>query len=133
MNNSNPYAEALVFIQRNPGTGGASSLAKLVLSLYNSLCGYSFAECVGNLDQRLSDLAIRMVTNYSVHGETEALREVGKLLSDDMYPGLWEMGVAMDGALASKSTQDWAQRRGHLLENGYMQVSAKLLRQAPVI
>jgi len=46
MGSISPYDEALQFIQRNPETGGALGLAKLILSLYNDLCGYSFAECV---------------------------------------------------------------------------------------
>jgi hypothetical protein len=60
-----PYDEALQFIKQDPGTGGASSLAKLVLSLYNDMCGYSFAECVGNLDDRLTSVALRMVKDYA--------------------------------------------------------------------
>ena len=95
------YNEALATIRRHPGTGGASSLAKLVLSLYNDLCGFSFAECVGNLDDHNTGLAIRLVTDYAAHGETEELRQVGKVLSDDLYPGLWEMGVAMRNSRAA--------------------------------
>lgn len=94
----NPYAEALEWIQRNPGTGGSSSLAKAVLSLYNSLCGYSIGECIGNLDQGLTDLVVRMVKDYAANGETQALRDVGEVLSNKLYPRLWEMGVAMQCA-----------------------------------
>lgn len=94
----NPYTEALQFIKRHPGTGGAGSLAKLVLSLYNSLCGYSFAECVSNLDHDLTRLALRMAEDYAKNGETEELCAAGKILADDLYPGLWEMGIAMRNA-----------------------------------
>lgn len=92
---NNPYLEALEFIRRNPGTGGGAGLAKLVLSLYNSCCGYSFAECTGSLDSNLTTLALRMVNHYATHGETEELRTAGKEIADTLYPGLWEMGIAM--------------------------------------
>ncbi|AKU21231.1 hypothetical protein [Massilia sp. NR 4-1] len=95
---NNPYAEALVWIQRNPGTGSSSSLAKAVLSLYNSLCGYSIAECIGNLDRGLTILVLRMVSDYATNGETQALRDVGEVLSNKLYPRLWEMGIAMHDA-----------------------------------
>lgn len=98
MNQISPYDEALHFIKKNPGTGGAGSLAKLVLSLYNSMCGYSFAECVSNLDDQLTSLALRMVKDYASRGETDDLREAGKVIADDLYPGLWEMAVAMHHA-----------------------------------
>jgi len=97
MTSVSPYDEALKIIKQHPGTGGAGSLAKLVLSLYNDLCGYSFAECVGNLDDRLTNLALRLVTDYAARGETEDLRAAGKVLVEE-YPGLWEMGLAMRDA-----------------------------------
>jgi hypothetical protein len=97
-NQTNPYSEALEFIRRNPGTSGAAGLAKLVLSLYNILCGYSFAECIGSLDDKLTNLCLRMVNDYAVRGETNELRDAGDELSNKLYPGLWEMGVAMDHA-----------------------------------
>lgn len=96
-----PYDEALQFIMRHPGTGGASSVSKLILSLYNDICGFSFAECVGNLDSDLTALALRIVADYAQHGETDNLRAAGKLISVDLYPGLWEMGIAMQDARAA--------------------------------
>jgi hypothetical protein len=42
-----------------------------------------------------------MVSEFASQGETEELRTVGKVLSDDLYPGLWEMGVAMREARAA--------------------------------
>lgn len=90
-----PYDQALLIIRQHPGTSGASGLAKLLLSLYNDACGFSFAECVSSLDDRLNDVALRMVQDYARHGETEDLRSAGKILADDLYPGLWEMGLAM--------------------------------------
>lgn len=100
MKSNTHYDEALQFIKRNPGTGGAGSLAKLVLSLYNQICGYSFAECVGNLDEHLTEVAVRMVKDYAEHGETEDLRAAGKIIVD-LYPGLWEMSLAMNEARAA--------------------------------
>lgn len=98
MSHISPYDEAFQFIQRNPGTGGASSLAKLILSLYNDSCGYSFAECIGNLDDRLTLLALRVVQDYADRGESADLRAAGKVIHDDLYPRLWEMGLAMQDA-----------------------------------
>jgi hypothetical protein len=101
MSSISPYDEALQFIKQNPGTGGAGSLAKLVLSLYNQICGYSFAECIGNLDANLTAVALRMVKDYAQRGETEDLRAAGKIIADDLYPGLWEMSLAMNEARAA--------------------------------
>jgi predicted NAD-dependent protein-ADP-ribosyltransferase YbiA (DUF1768 family) len=90
-----PYDEALLIIRKHPGTSGAGGLAKLVLSLYNDQCGFSFAECVSSLDDHLTSVALRMVQDYARRGETEDLRSAGKILVDELYPGLWEMGQAM--------------------------------------
>lgn len=110
-----PYDEALQFIKQNPGTGGASSLAKLILSLYNDICGYSFAECVGNLDNRLTDVAMRMVQDYATHGETDDLRAAGKIIHDDLYPRLWEMGIAMrDARAALREKWELEERRAEM-------------------
>lgn len=95
MSSVSPYDEALLIIRQHPGTSGAGGLAKLLLSLYNDMCGFSFAECVSSLDDRLTAVALRMVQDYAKRGETEDLRSAGKIVVDDLYPGLWEMGVAM--------------------------------------
>lgn len=109
------YDEALQFIKQNPGTGGAGSLAKLVLSLYNDLCGFSFAECVGNLDDRLTQIALRMVQDYAAHGETADLLAAGKMIADDLYPRLWEMGLAMrDARQATREKWQADERKAEL-------------------
>jgi hypothetical protein len=90
-----PYDEALRIIRQHPGTSGAGGLAKLLVSLYNDQCSFSFAECVRVLDDRLTAVAVRMVQDYAVRGETEDLRNAGKIIVNDLYPGLWEMGIAM--------------------------------------
>jgi len=102
----NPYAEALQFIRQNPTTGGAASMAKLVLSLYNEVCGYSFAECVGNLDEQRKAIALHLVTHYAEYGETPELRNVGEVLVNELYPKLWEMGQAISYAREAKR-EEW--------------------------
>ena len=109
MSTLNPYTEALQFIRQYPTTGGAASMAKLVLSLYNEVCGYSFAECIGNLDEQRRVLALRLVTYYAEYGETPELRTVGEALKNDLYPRLWEMGQAMGYAREAKR-REWERK-----------------------
>ncbi len=54
-----PYQEALAWIDRHLGTGGTASLVKLVLSLWNAACGFSFRECIHNLAEDHTALALR--------------------------------------------------------------------------
>lgn len=96
---SNPYREALEWIQRHPGTGSSVSMAKLILSLWNTDCGFSFRECVGNLDDDLARLALRMVQHFAQHGEDSELVEVGHLICE-RFPRLWDAGMAMSRARA---------------------------------
>lgn len=133
MNSISPYDEALLFIKQNPGTGGAGSLAKLVLSLYNDMCGFSFAECVGNLDDKLTGLALRMAKDYTERGETDDLRAAGKIISDELYPRLWEMSIAMrDAREATRSKWEAEERKAELdaldaAEAGMFKDPAKLI------
>jgi hypothetical protein len=94
---SNPYREALQWIQQNPGTGGSVSMAKLILSLWNSDCGYSFRECIGSLDSELTAVALRMVQHFAQHGEDRELVEVGHIICE-RYPRLWDAAMAMSQA-----------------------------------
>lgn len=103
-----PYHEALYMIELHPGTGSAASLAKLILSLYNRICSYSYAECIGNLDSRNIDLALRVVTHFTQHGEDDALREIGQALASTTYKHLWGMGEAM-----AKARSDYSTTKGH--------------------
>lgn len=91
------YHEALHWIQQHPGTGSASNLGKLVLSLWNSEAAFSFRECVSGLDQERTDLALRIVTHFVHHGEDKALVDVGHAIFD-LMPRLWELGSAGDQA-----------------------------------
>lgn len=136
MSTIGPYDEALLFIKRHPGTGGAGSLAKLILSLYNEMCGFSFAECMGYLDEQLTSLALRMVQDYAAHGETDDLRAAGKILADELYPRLWEMSVAMRDAREA-TRQKWRdeERKAELDELDAAEAAlftnpAKLIRAA---
>jgi hypothetical protein len=95
-----PYTEALQWISKHPGTGSASSLAKLILSLWNQDCSYSFRECVGNLDGNLSALAVRMVAHFEQHGEDAELVNVGHNVCE-RFPRLWDMAKAMTYARQS--------------------------------
>jgi hypothetical protein len=104
-----PYQEALKWIQSNPTTGGASSLAKLVLSLWNSECCFSYAECVGNLDANLTELTVRMIGQYAIHGETQDLVDVGNKVCE-LYPRLWELTQAMQDARGTIRKQ-WEEKR----------------------
>jgi hypothetical protein len=94
---SNPYREALQWIQQHPGTGSSVSMAKLVLSLWNSDCGYSFRECIGNLNGDLTAVALRMVQHFAQYGEDSELVDVGHIICE-RFPRLWDAGMAMTRA-----------------------------------
>lgn len=89
-----PYKEALVWINQHPGTGSSSSMAKLVLSFWNQDCAFTFRECIGNLDDNLTRMAMRMASHFAAHGEDEDLVEVGHEICE-RFPRLWEAGQAM--------------------------------------
>jgi len=96
-----PYQDALDWIRRHPGTASASSLAKLILSLWNADCGFSLRECIGNLDDERTALALRMVTHFAAAGEDAGLVAAGHAVCRD-YPSLWERGQAGDRAERAK-------------------------------
>ncbi len=109
-----PYQEALGWIQRHPGTGSAGSLAKLVLSLWNDDCAFSFRECVGNLDEDRTALALRMVARFAARGEDPELVGAGHEVCR-AYPRLWDLGQAADTAKRQLQAQ-W--RRDDDARNG---------------
>lgn len=89
-----PYHKALELIEQHPGTGSATALAKLVLSLYNGReCPFAFGECVASLDQKNTRLALDMCAYYCEHGEDKNLREVSARICK-ITPDLWELGHA---------------------------------------
>ena len=53
-----PYQEAVELIDRHPGTGSSTGLAKLILSLWNEECAYSFRECGLRREEQLGPAAI---------------------------------------------------------------------------
>ena len=89
-----PYQEAFQWIKRNPGTGSAQSLAKLLLSLWNDDFAFSYRECVDGLDEYRTAIAIRVVSHYARLGEDEELRHVGEDLYDS-YPRLVALAQAL--------------------------------------
>jgi hypothetical protein len=100
-----PYREAVELIDRHPGTGSSTGLAKLILSLWNEECAYSFRECVRSFDEERSALAGRMIAHFLQHGEDADLIYAG----DHVYkthPGLWELGRAATDA-KTKLRQQW--------------------------
>ena len=92
-----PYHDALTWIHRHPGTGSTNSLAKLILSLWNTECGFSVHECLHNLDEDRTALALRLVTHFAAHGEDAELVAVGHEVCRE-YPRLWDLGQAGDQA-----------------------------------
>lgn len=106
-----PYQEALNWILLHPTTGGANSLAMLTLSLWNSDCCFSFGECVGNLDEERTALAVRMVKYFSEHGEDADLVTIGHQICK-MYPGLWDLGQAATQAKHALRRQ-WEEEEIH--------------------
>jgi hypothetical protein len=92
-----PYDDALEFITLNPGTAGALGLAKLVLSLYNDDCAFSFRECITSLDDNNTALAVRVAEHFAGHGEDAELRRAGERLLE-LNPRLWDLGQAATNA-----------------------------------
>lgn len=88
-----PYARALQFMEQHPGCGGTRSLAKLLLSLWNGDAAFSFRECIDNLDDERTQLALACVIRFAQRGEDQELVEVGYRVHE-LYPRVWELGVA---------------------------------------
>ena len=103
-----PYREALTWIEKHPGTGGSNSLAKLVLSLWNGDCAFSFRECVSNLDEPRTALALRMVAHFAERGEDSDLVAVGRRVCD-LCPRLWDLGEAASRAKA-ETERNWGEQ-----------------------
>lgn len=110
----NPYEEALALIKSHHDTSGGSSLAKCVLSLYNSGHAFSMGEILGPLDSRCSALVLQMVARYAEHGEEPALLEAGRWIYDNR-PRLVELSNAMAEA-RDAVRRDWEQQRDEKME-----------------
>ncbi|AOY69486.1 hypothetical protein QYG06_17875 [Xanthomonas euvesicatoria] len=94
-----PYEAALQWIMSNPGSGSANSLAKLMMSLWNSRCAFAVSECVWNLDGARSELALRAIERYLKEGETPEFNRVCEQIHE-AHPRLWELGDAASRAKA---------------------------------
>lgn len=68
-------------------------------------CGFSFRECIGNLDDNLTGLALRMLAHFAECGEDQELVSVGHEIVEK-YPRLWEVSVAMANARSDKR-EEW--------------------------
>lgn len=93
MSGQSPYARALKFIEQHPGCGSTRSLAKLLLSLWNGDAAFSFRECIDNLDDQRTTLALACVTYFAANGEDGELVAVGYRVHE-LYPRLWDLGYA---------------------------------------
>jgi hypothetical protein len=100
-----PYQEAVELIDRHPGTGSSTGLAKLILSLWNADCAFSFRECVGSFDADRSDLALRIVGHFLTHGEDASLLRAGEIVFKTR-PDLWDLGLTATTAKTNLQ-QEW--------------------------
>lgn len=108
-----PYEEALATIRKNPGTGSSTGLAKLILSLYNPIHPFGFAECTNSFDAERSCLAVRMVQHYLNTGEDDALRHAGEEIYRK-WPRLVELSTASNDAKARVRNQWRAEEEARL-------------------
>lgn len=89
----NPYTPALEWIRKDPGTGSATGLAKLILSLWNDEAAYSLRECCSSYDDIRTAWTLKIVAHFLKHGEDKFLVDAG----DEVYklcPYLWDVGYA---------------------------------------
>ena len=92
-NAKSPYQEALEFIRQNPGCGSTMGMSKLILSLWNSDCCFSYRECISQFDNSRLRLAQRIMSEFNVNGETQELCDIGHRVHE-LYPRLWDLGQA---------------------------------------
>ena len=100
-----PYQEAVELIDRHPGTGSSTGLAKLLLSLWNADCAFSFRECVSSFDADRSDLALRIVRHFLTHGEDVGLLRAGEHVLK-ARTDLWDLGLTGTTA-KTELQQEW--------------------------
>lgn len=105
---NNPYLAGLELVKENHGTSGQASLAKCILSLYNSTHAFSIGEILGPLDTNYTGVVIAMVSEYARHGETAELRQAGEWVYAN-FPRLIELSSAMGDARADVR-QKWDQQ-----------------------
>lgn len=110
-----PYERALAHITQHPGTGSATRLVKLLLSLWNGTdCGFSVRECIEGLDLVRQRIALNCVAHFARYGEDEELVHIGHLLYK-RYPRVWELGIAARDA-KSALHEKWDREREREIE-----------------
>ena len=105
----NPYQPAVDWIKRSPGTGGSNGLAKLILSLWNNNCAFSFRECVRSFDDTRSEWAAKIIIHFLQHGEDAYLKRAGKEVYD-LCPYIWDWGYAGGEARRSWDREEYRER-----------------------
>ncbi len=105
----NPYEPALAWIRKDPTTGSASGLAKLILSLWNDDAAFSFRECVRSFDDIRAAWALKMIDHFLQNGEDRLLQAAGKEVAK-LCPSLWKLGYAGTEA-KHEMLRQWDQER----------------------
>lgn len=100
-----PYEEAWRWIEGHPGAGSSVGLAKLILSVWDERCCFSFRECVADLDDYRTAIAVRVLHHYARMGIEDAdLVAAGRAVVR-MYPDLWELAIAGHDAKTARSRE----------------------------
>ena len=75
---------------KNPGTGSALGLMRLVLSLYNGR-GFSFSipVCIWDLDPTRTEWAKAIILDYFERGENKDLLELAQKFAPMIEPFVW--------------------------------------------
>lgn len=107
-----PYREALAWIVQAPDSDGARGLAKLILSLANTQCPFSLADCLGSITGPQIRLAMRVANHYAENDGDEDLQVVA-LEVCRLFPRLVALGHAMTEA-ARQLARVWL--REHLVD-----------------
>jgi hypothetical protein len=75
---------------KNPGTGGALGLMRLVLSLYNGRAfSFSIPVCIWGLDRERTEWAKAVVLDYFERGESKELLLLAQKFSPMIEPFEW--------------------------------------------
>lgn len=106
----NPYREALAWITQAHGTASALGLAKLILSLSDSQCPFSLADCLASLTGPQVRLAMRVANHYAEGGDDKELQAVGDEICR-LYPRLVVLGEVMTNAARREAAIWWRQGR----------------------
>ena len=94
MQNTTMQNEAYRLIEewcaKNPGTGAALGLMRLVLSLYNGRAfSFSIPVCIWDLDPTRAEWAKAIILDYFERGENEDLLELAQKFAPMIEPFEW--------------------------------------------